>query len=171
MYIDYRYIDGYDEDYIISNYGDVISLKRKKPRLLKANLTKRYKKLDLCKNGKIKTWDVHALVGNAFIGKRINGLTFDHIDRVKTNNRADNLRLATKSEQTINQDMRITNTSGETNIVIINMRQYRYYRVQIVRNGKKIVEKMFNVETHSINDAVIFRDAQLRMLSEKSEKA
>ena len=86
MYIDYRYIDGYDEDYIISNYGDIISLKRKKPRLLKPNITQHYKKLDLCKNGKTKTWAVHVLVGNAFIGKRINGLTFDHIDRVKTNN-------------------------------------------------------------------------------------
>ena len=167
MYIDYRYIDGYDEDYIISNYGDVISLKRKKPRLLKANLTKRYKKLDLCKNGKIKTWAVHVLVGNAFIGKRINGLTFDHIDRVKTNNRADNLRLATKSEQVVNQNMRKSNTSGETNIVIINHGQYIYYRVLIIRNGKKIVEKRFNVKTHSINDAVIFRDAQLRIHKEK----
>ena len=37
LYIDYRRIEG-NEDYIISNYGDVISLKRKTPIILKTCL-------------------------------------------------------------------------------------------------------------------------------------
>ena len=100
LYIDYRRIEG-NEDYIISNYGDVISLKRKTSIILKTCLDEKgYKMVNIR-----PTTRVHILVGNAFVGKRENGLTFDHIDRDNTNNRADNIRLATKSEQAENTKM------------------------------------------------------------------
>ena len=119
MKITYKYIEGYDKKYIVSNFGDVISLKRKK---------------------------------------------FDHIDRVRTNNRADNLRLATKSEQEINKNMNSRNTTGERNVSIIRTGNYACYRIKIERNGKKIV-KQLNMKTHTIADAIKYRDEQLELLS------
>ena len=164
MKITYKWVEGYDKKYIVSNFGDVISLKRKKPIIMKIPLDSNgYLGVCLRKNGKQKTIRVHILVGNAFVGKRINGLTFDHIDRVRTNNRADNIRLATKSEQSINQNMRITNTSGERNICIERIGNYARYRIKIMRNGKIIVKKL-NIEKYTLADAIKYRDEQLELL-------
>ena len=171
MYIDYRYVEGYT-DYIITNYGVVISLKKKKPIIIKPGLDGGgYAQVNLFKNGKGKTIKVHVIVGNTFVGKRTGSLTFDHIDRVRTNNRVDNIRLATRTQQCINRNMRCDNTTGETNITIVRNGKYTYYHIEIQRNGKKIVDKMFNVKKYSINDAVIFRDEQLTLLNQKSIKA
>tara|TARA_R110001606_G_scaffold113333_1_gene240425 strand:+ start:162 stop:665 length:504 start_codon:yes stop_codon:yes gene_type:complete len=165
MKITYRYIEGYDKKYIVSNFGDVITLKRKKPIIMKKHLDSfGYPRIGLSKNGKQKTIRIHVLVGNAFVGKRINALTFDHIDICKTNNRADNLRLATRSEQRINQNMRINNTSGERNICIIRTGNYVGYRIKIMRNGKQAFKKL-NMKTHTMADAVKYRDEQMELLS------
>ena len=100
LYRDYRRIPGY-EHYVISNYGEVFSLKRK--GVIKTIQLKSFPNPDgyllvcLSKDGKVKTTRIHVLVGKAFVGERTGELTFDHIDRDKTNNSADNIRLATKS--------------------------------------------------------------------------
>ena len=100
MFLDYRRIVGY-EDYIISNYGIVYSTikhngtewREMKPSFYKNG----YKYVNLYNDGKHKKITVHVLVGNHFVGKREGEITFDHWpDRTKTNNRADNIRLATK---------------------------------------------------------------------------
>ena len=165
MKITYKHIEGYDKKYIVSNYGQVISFQRNRTRIMKPCLdSSRYKSVNLRKNGKPKNINVHILIGNAFVGKRINGLSFDHIDRVRTNNRADNLRLATKSEQEINKNMNSRNTTGERNVSIIRTGNYACYRIKIERNGKKIV-KQLNMKTHTIADAIKYRDEQLELLS------
>ena len=165
MKITYRYVEDTDKKYMISNYGDVISLKRNKPRILKQNLNGRgYKAVGLYKNGKIKCINVHVLVGNAFVGKRIDSLSFDHIDRVRTNNRADNIRLATKSEQQINQNMMKNNTTGERNINIKRKGNYAGYRIQIKRNGKVVIDKWLNMKKYTMDDAIKFRDEQLAIV-------
>ena len=46
---------------------------------------------------------VHRLVWETFRSSIPNGMTVDHIDRNKTNNNVDNLRLATKTEQQRNK--------------------------------------------------------------------
>ena len=166
MKITYKYIEGYDKNYIVSNYGQVISLKGNRPRIMKQNLdSSRYKSVNLCNNGKRKTINVHILVGNAFVGKRINGLSFDHIDRDRTNNRADNLRLATKSEQEINKNMRTDNKTGEINVCIKQMSNNTYYHIEIKRNKKLVVNKRLNIKTHTLADAAKYRDEQLELLS------
>ena len=73
-----------------------------------------YLQLGLLKNGKRKTSKVHVLVGEAFIGLRTGEMTYDHIDRNNQNNRSDNLRLATKSEQGQNRNLLKNNKLGRT---------------------------------------------------------
>jgi len=165
MYIDYRYVEDYNKKYIITNYGDVISLKGKKPRILKPGFdTDGYKCVGLYKNRKRKTSMIHVLVGNAFVGKRINGLTFDHIDITPTNNRADNLRLATRSEQCINRNIHLNNTTGERNISIIVNGNNTYYRIKIIRNGKIVCRKSLNMKKYTMDDAIKMRDEQLAIV-------
>ena len=46
---------------------------------------------------------VHRLVAEAFIGPRPDDHTVDHINRVRDDNRVENLRYATASEQNLNR--------------------------------------------------------------------
>ena len=160
MYRDYRRVQGYP-DYIISNYGEVYSTFKYGTcwRELKPNIDKYgYKKVVLCNNGIRKDATIHALVGNAFVGLREGELTFDHEDQNKLNNRADNIRLATKSEQTINQKINKSNTSGEKYISTHFKPGYEYYHIQIKRNGKHVFRKSLNKKKYTIEDAKKLRD-------------
>ena len=168
MFRDYRFVQGYDNDYIISNYGEVFSLKLGKVRLLKQtpNLTG-YLMVSLYKNGKVTTHPIHALVGIHFVGLRINGLTYDHIDVNNQNNRADNLRLATRSEQIINQNLRKNNKLGFKNIFeIVHRSGSISYRILIKRNDKT-VRKYFRKDKYSLEFVVSERDKMLENLNPK----
>jgi len=161
MILEYRKINGYP-DYIISNNGIVWSTKYGKVREMKPSLGKNgYKKVALCKDGIHKTMRIHVLVGIHFVGPRIGELTYDHYpDTTKTNNRADNIRLATKSQQAINQKLRITNKLGEKNIsTYVDKKNGRqYYEVQIKRNKKVVFRKLLNKKKYTLEDAVKLRD-------------
>ena len=164
MFRDYRRVEGY-EDYIISNIGEVWSLKFGKVKLMKQvpNLTG-YLMVNLFKNCKQKTHLVHALVGIHFVGLRINGLTYDHIDVNNQNNRADNIRLATGSEQAENRNMFKNNKLGFKHINEKVINGYEYYRICIKRNGKK-VEKSFRKDKYSFEFVVLERDKILENLN------
>jgi len=154
MFRDYRYVDGFP-GYIVSNFGEVFSTKRKKVIQLKGTVdTFGYLRVTLSKNKKQNIHKIHALVGNAFIGLRTGGLTFDHIDINKLNNRADNIRLATKSEQSIHRRMPKNNKTGEKHISQIK----KYYKLEITRNKKTIVHSNFRIDKYKIEDVVKIRD-------------
>jgi len=160
MFRDYRRVQGH-EDYIISNYGEVWSIKFGKVKLMKQTPdSKGYLKLDLFKNGKQTNIKVHVLVGKAFIGLRTGTLTYDHIDRNNQNNRANNIRLATKSEQSQNQKMQKNNKLGFKHVYETVDRGYEYYKIKIIRNGKR-VEKKFNKKKYSLEYVVSERDKLL----------
>ena len=164
MYRDYRRVEGF-EDYIISNYGEVYSIKRKQTREIKPSLRKGYNKVSLCQNGTVKTMNIHILVGNAFIGKRTGEFTFDHIDQCKSNNRADNIRLASRSVQNINRNHKIGKLN-EKYITFYNRNNKQYYKFQIQRkiNGikKKIIQKQYNVDKHTLDDVIKDRDEYIK---------
>jgi len=161
MFRDYRPIEGY-EDYIVSNYGEVFSNKGKSCRMLKpASDGSGYLMVVLCQGGSRRTLKVHVLVGNAFIGKRTGEMTFDHIDRNSVNNRADNIRLATKQQQNLNRNSK-RGKSGEKYINIVFSCAKPYYRFHVVRtiNGEKksLIKKYFSFKKYCIDDALKFRD-------------
>lgn len=69
-----------------------------------------YQIVTLQREGQRRSFRVHVLVAAAFIGPRPNGMDVAHRDGSKTNNTADNLRYATRSEN--NADKRLHGTSG-----------------------------------------------------------
>jgi len=85
-------IKGYEGLYEVSNYGNVRSLKFGKIRYLKpANNGNGYNHVILWKNGIKKDFTVHRLVANAFIENPNGYNEINHINEVKTDNKASNL--------------------------------------------------------------------------------
>ena len=122
---------GYEGLYEVSNLGRVKSIKYYGIKILKPYLGGRYAQCDLWKNNKPKKFNVHRLVLNTFSPCNEN-LECDHIDRNRYNNRLDNLRWVTRSENELNK-----NTKG--------MSQYRgvtfTFRKRINKNGDVKISK------------------------------
>tara|TARA_R110001632_G_scaffold6415_2_gene26310 strand:- start:2447 stop:2950 length:504 start_codon:yes stop_codon:yes gene_type:complete len=152
-------VEGYEGLYSVSNMGRVMSYRRN--IILKGTpCQKEYLQVGLWKDGHRRTIKIHALVGMAFVGKRENGLTYDHMDRNRLNNRADNIRLATQSEQNINKNVQLRSQTGEKNIAI-----YRNcYRIQIRRNEIMVFDKSLPMENNSLEYCVKIRDEFLQSL-------
>ena len=111
---EYRVIKGF-ESYEVSNIGKVRNTQT--GRILKSwDNTDGYLILDLKINGKRKSAKIHRLVAEAFIPNIDNKECVDHIDRVRTNNNLNNLRWATKSENSINKKIQSNNKSGCTGV-------------------------------------------------------
>lgn len=103
-------IKGYEGLYEISNLGRVKSLGREKrmgycyglhtikERILSQYSSYDYKRINLSKEGKIKHFQVHRLVADAFLEKPDGEVEIDHIDGDKSNNIVDNLRWVTHYE-------------------------------------------------------------------------
>lgn len=105
---EWRDIQGYEGLYKVSNFGRVKSLKRKalngvalrpiKERFLSGGRLNGYLLANLSKNGKTKSFRIHRLVAEAFILNPKNKLQVNHINGIKSDNRASNLEWATSHE-------------------------------------------------------------------------
>ena len=106
-------IEGYEGLYQVSTCGNIKSLAKprkngngrsyiQKEKLLKQSFTSTgYKKVELYKDGKRKSFKVHRLVAIAFIPNPDNKPEVNHIDGNKINNNIDNLEWVTSSENSI----------------------------------------------------------------------
>lgn len=89
-------------NYEVSTLGNLKNIKTGK--LVKIhNDSKGYKIVGLYFNGKRKTCILHRLIGEAFIENPDNKPFIDHINRVKNDNRIENLRWVTHLENMKNQ--------------------------------------------------------------------
>lgn len=111
---EWRGVVGYENLYVVSNFGEIKSLDRKKwngkgfqsikGKILKQrNDTRGYPFVNLSKNGKIKSTRVHRVVAKAFLSAKEgrNGLrreVVDHIDNNKENNLLSNLQIISQRE-------------------------------------------------------------------------
>lgn len=96
----WRPIPGFPE-YLVSNEGNIMSIKYGKSRLLRPALHSHgYLAVGLCKNGKCYTKTIHRLVYEAFNGPIPKGLVINHIDENKVNNNIENLEAITQKENT-----------------------------------------------------------------------
>lgn len=100
-------IDGYNGDYYISNFGNVLTMKRGHECNILKNQTNSYgyHHVILCRNGKRTTKVIHQLVIDAFypIQRKGSFLLVDHIDNDRTNNCISNLRLVDYRKNVLNR--------------------------------------------------------------------
>ena len=92
-----------------------------------------YLMVGLCKDGGKNTVKIHQIVAWIFVDNPENKPEVDHIDRNPLNNRAENLRWATRTEQQNNRGMLSTNTSGVPNVSQIGNK----WRVRFKIDGKE----------------------------------
>jgi hypothetical protein len=85
------------EDYEVSNYGRVRSLRSTMKLLSPSKNNCGYLYVNLRKNGRQKLCLIHRLVGCTFMGTQDN-MEINHIDECKTNNHVDNLEWCTRKE-------------------------------------------------------------------------
>jgi len=93
----FKPIEGYNGDYLISNYGNVKS--NKTNRLLKIQNSSGYSRISLNLNGISKGFLIHRLVANAFIPNLENKRTVNHKNHVTYDNKVENLEWSTHKEQ------------------------------------------------------------------------
>ena len=104
----WKRIDGY-ANYEVSNFGRVSNASTE--RILKPRDRSGYHTVDLYKNGKRKSYDIHKLVAREWVSNPAEKRCVDHIDGSRTNNHIENLRYATHSENMKNRSKRANTTS------------------------------------------------------------
>ncbi len=110
----WKQIPGFEGLYDVSSDGDVFSFKTSK--LLKVCIgSAGYPQVDLCRQGKRRTYAIHQLVAAAFIGGRPDGMVVCHNDGDKMNNRPENLRIDSQTENNRDKITHGTIAAGEKN--------------------------------------------------------
>lgn len=84
-------IKDYEGLYEISNYGRVKSFYKDKTKILKKGIRNTYEIIQLSKNKKRKSFQIHRLVAEAFLDNPNNYEIVNHKDFNRINNRVDNL--------------------------------------------------------------------------------
>jgi len=131
--IEWRKIEGF-ENYCVSSAGEVRN--DETGRIFKPSINGvGYFTVCLTKNGECKTQYVHRLVALHFIPNPGSKRCVDHRNGDKTNNKIENLRWATKSENNANSKMRSHNTSGVKGVHW--HKRYSKWYVQIQIDGVK----------------------------------
>ena len=148
-------IIGYEGIYGIEEDGRVWSVKRNmymKPIIMSKS---GYLRITLSPYGvNKKAFLVHRLIALHFIPNPKNLQEVDHIDRNRLNNKLDNLRWASHSENQINKNVGKNNKLGHKNIYIINQDGRLYHRIKITRDGITIVKICKTLE-----EAIEYRDS------------
>lgn len=104
----WKTINGYEGLYEVSNLGNVRSLDRwvnnngtmefRNGHIMRPNNCRGYRTICFCVNGKTKTLRVARLVAEAFIPNPYNKEQVDHINTIRNDDRVENLRWCTRSE-------------------------------------------------------------------------
>ena len=137
-------------DYLIFEDGNVLSLKRN-IFLKSANTGDGYVYVVLYKDGKHKNFKIHRLIAIHYIPNPENKRCVDHINRIRDDNRVENLRWVTDSENRQNTGIYKTNTSGEEYICYDKSNDRWKYQKMI--NGKK-TQKHFK----TFDEAITFKN-------------
>lgn len=118
---EWKDIPGYEKEYQVSNYGKILSKKRKgaKEKILKGEIDEDgYIRVALTKNGKTRKFKAHRLVLMAFDNTDNFNLQVNHKDGNKKNNYIENLEWCTPSYNTIHSYINNLNqTNGFKTIV------------------------------------------------------
>ena len=131
--------------YQVSNFGNV---KGKFGKTLKPGTkTGGYLYVVICENGTRRYTSVHRLVALCFLENPENKPEVDHINRNKTDNRVENLRWVTHSENQINVSVQKNNKLGHKHICTDRI----YWKIQI--NTHKI-QKCFKKTKYTLEQVL-----------------
>jgi len=130
----WKKINGYEEKYMVSNLGNIKSLRTNKNYYL--SNSKNYKRVSLYKNGKIKSYSVHRLVAEHFIPNPNNYPCVNHLDCNGNNNRVDNLEWCTYKK---NNNYKNHNLKKSISSAI-------YYLKKDYANRKDLIKKMETIK-------------------------
>ena len=145
-------IEGF-ENYLIFENGDIVNVNTG----LKLKHSKNmygYLKVCLYKNGKKSFKQIHRLLAQAYIPNLNNKPQVDHINRIRDDNRLENLRWVTRSENCSNKGIDKNNKLGYKNI------RFRYvsFEIKIIRNGIT-----YRKNKKTLEEAIKQRDLMLLM--------
>ena len=138
-------------NYLIYEDGRVFNKKYNRFRKPATNRNG-YKYVNLCKNGKYKNFIIHRLIAEHYIPNPENKPCVDHINRDRLDNRVENLRWVTHSENNQNTGMSKNNTSGHKYISYDKCGDRWVFRKTI--NGK-LTRKYFK----TIEEAIEFKNS------------
>lgn len=144
--------------YLFSDDGRVVSLLKKKPRLLKPIKMGEYKGLQLKhKDGSIKKQYHHRLIAESFIGPCPDGLECCHNDGDRNNNSSRNLRWDTPAMNMADQIAHGRTQFGEKNYnskltenKVLEMRKLR----KLTGQSHMAIAKKFGVSTMTAYRAI-----------------
>ena len=100
--------------------------------------------INLYKDGKQKTYRIHRLVATAFLSNQENLLEIDHINKIKEDNRIENLRWCSKGNNLRNKKKKEGTTSQFQGVSWFNLTNK--WRARISLNRKKITIGYFDTE-------------------------
>jgi len=147
---EWRPIDGFP-NYEVSNQGNIRSIKFNKIKILKLQIDKQgYYSVNLCTNNITRRLWVARLVGIAFIPNPENKPEIDHINRIRTDNRVENLRWVSHSENCINT-------------VRPNRLGHKYISKHKTGEGYNVQSKTHNMKKYflTLQEAIAYRDSLL----------
>ena len=139
------------EHYKIYNNGEVFNTKTNtylKPWIDNIG----YKRVALHNNDKRTFYRIHRLIALYYIPNPNSCSVVDHINRIRTDNRIDNLRWVTQQQNCCNLGLQKNNTVGHKNISM----KRKSYLVQIKRYGLK-----YNKVVKTLEEAIKLRDLML----------
>ena len=125
-------------NYLIYPDGRVQNKKTKRYLSASSDNCRGYLRVSLYKDGNIETHKIHRLVAEHYIPNPDNKRCVDHINRDRSDNRVENLRWATHSENGQNRDASKNNIIGIKNICYIETKdRYQYQKMIRGKNHKK----------------------------------
>lgn len=151
----WRNIDGYKGVYQVSSFGRIRSYKYNSSRILKPRINRQgYLYINLCEEGKYKSFTIHRIVSKAFLGK--SSLTVNHKNGNKLNNCIENLEWISQQENTNHAKFNNLLAKGEKNgksklsIRDVELIRYKY------KNGKSMrcIGKEFSVSHNCISKII-----------------
>jgi len=133
-------------DYFVGVDG-IYSEMRGRMKKLKSSINNTgYYRVRLCKYGKKYHKSVHRLIAQTFIPNPDNLPQVDHINHNTQDNRLENLRWVTHSDNERNRSMSKNNTSGEQGVSFDKYNNN--WRAQWVDNQRKLRRKSFSINKY-----------------------